>query len=152
MWTHADTMWTDADSPQKSGQMRTINVDSTKTCSMQRAINGKRYGKVRYTSNPASKHNILRQLSWFCFPWIIRQEFILWTMQSTADKRCGQMWTVSNSVEKCRQTAEKCGQTADMWEWKSFHIERLYLVTYPYLCTVFAIFFSHTKVCTVHST
>ena len=30
MWTHADKMWTDADSPQKCGQMRTINADNKK--------------------------------------------------------------------------------------------------------------------------
>ena len=44
MWTHADTMWTDADCPQKCGQMWTINADSTKTRSMQRAM----YGIVSY--------------------------------------------------------------------------------------------------------
>ena len=34
MWTHADTLLTDADCMQKCGQMRTIkNVDSTATCS-----------------------------------------------------------------------------------------------------------------------
>ena len=35
MWTHADTVWTDVDCPQKYGQMQTINSDSTKTHSMQ---------------------------------------------------------------------------------------------------------------------
>ena len=44
MWIHADTMWTDADCPQKCGKTRTINTDSTKNRSMQRVINGKRYG------------------------------------------------------------------------------------------------------------
>ena len=43
MWTHADTMLTDAKCPQKCGKMRTINADSTKICSMQRAFNEKRY-------------------------------------------------------------------------------------------------------------
>ena len=43
MWTHADTMWTDAECPQKCGKMQTINADSTKTHSMQRAFNEKRY-------------------------------------------------------------------------------------------------------------
>jgi hypothetical protein len=32
------------------------------------------------------------------------QELILWTLQTTADKKCGQMWTVRNNAEKCRQT------------------------------------------------
>jgi len=31
---------------------------------------------------------------------------ILWTLQTTADKRCGQMQTVRNNAEKCKQTAE----------------------------------------------
>ena len=43
MWTHADTMLTDAKCPQKCGKMRTINADSTKIRSMQRAFNDKRY-------------------------------------------------------------------------------------------------------------
>ena len=148
---HADTMWTDADCPQKCGQMWTTNADSTKTRSMQRAINGKGYGAIRYTSNPVSKHDILRWLSWRWFPWIIRKELILWTLQTTADKRCGQMQTVHNNAEKCRQTAENSWQTADMWEWKIFDIERLCQVSYPYLRMVFTIFFSRAKVRMVHS-
>lgn len=44
MWTHdADTMWTDTECPQKCGKMGKINADSTKTRSMQRAFNEKRY-------------------------------------------------------------------------------------------------------------
>ena len=58
MQTNADTMWTDGDCPQKCGQMQTINADSTETHSMQRAINGKRYGT--YTSNPARERDIMR--------------------------------------------------------------------------------------------
>jgi hypothetical protein len=46
MWTQTDTMWNDVDCPQKCGHMLTINVDSTETYSIQRAINGKRYGKM----------------------------------------------------------------------------------------------------------
>jgi hypothetical protein len=152
MWTHADTMWTQADCLQKCGQMRTINTDSTDTSTMQRAINGKRYRMVWYTSDPGSQHNILRWLSWRCVPWRIRQELILWTLQTTVDKRCGLMRAVHNNAEKCRQTAEKCGQIADVWEWKSFDIERLCLVTYAYLCIIFTLFFSRAKVHTVHST
>ena len=150
MWTHADKMWTDTDCLQKCGQMRTIKADSTETRSMQRAINGKRYGM--YTSDPANERDILRWLSWHCFPWMIRQALILWTLQTTVDKRCGQMRTVHNNAEKCRQTVEKCEQTADMQEWKSFDIERFCLVTYAYLCIIFTIFFSRAKVHTVHST
>ena len=65
MWTHADKMWTDADCPQKCGQMRTINADSTETRSMQRAMV---YGMVQnytvwYTSNLVSERDILRRLT-----------------------------------------------------------------------------------------
>jgi hypothetical protein len=58
MWTHADKMWTDADCPQKCGQILTKDADSTETHSMQRAMVG--YGTVWYTSNLASKRDILR--------------------------------------------------------------------------------------------
>ena len=84
--------------------------------------------------------------------WMIRQEWIFSTVQTTADKRCGQMRPVRNNAEKCRQTAETCGQTADMKEWKRFDIERLCLVTYPYFRMRFTIFFRRAKVLTVHST
>ena len=84
--------------------------------------------------------------------WMIQQELTFWTLQTTADKRCGQVQTVHNNAEKCRQTPEKCGQTADMLEWKCFDIERLCLVTYPYLCMIFTIFFSCVKVRAVYST
>jgi hypothetical protein len=54
---------------------------------------------------------------------MIVQELVFWTLQTNADKRCGQMPTVRNNAEKCIQTAEKFiqtaekfGQTADMWE------------------------------------
>jgi len=49
MCMHADTMWTDADCPQNCGQIQTINADSTETCFMQIAINGK-YGMVHLQS------------------------------------------------------------------------------------------------------
>ena len=38
MWTHADIIWTDADCPQKCGQMWTIHADNTKTRSILRVM------------------------------------------------------------------------------------------------------------------
>jgi len=58
MWTHADKMLTDVGCPQKCGQMQTINADSTKTRSMQRAMVWCR--TVLYTSDLVSEHDILR--------------------------------------------------------------------------------------------
>jgi hypothetical protein len=54
MWTHADKRWTDADCPQKYGQMQTINVDSTETCSMQRAVVC--YGTVHLQSGERAQY------------------------------------------------------------------------------------------------
>ena len=53
MWTHADKMWTDADCPQKCGQMQTINADSTETRMVL-------YGTILYTSDLVSERDILR--------------------------------------------------------------------------------------------
>ena len=151
MWTHADKMWTDADCPQKCGQMQTINADSTETHSMQRAMVWYcPYRTVHLRSGEQARYfEVIKLLR---FVWMIWQELIFWTLQTTMDKRCGQMRTVRNNAGKCRQTAEKCRQTADMREWKCFDIERLCLITYPYLHMIFTIFFSRAKVRTVHST
>jgi hypothetical protein len=59
MWTYADTMWTDADCSQKCGEMWTINVDSTKTCSITRAINGKRYVQIQYSTPPIGQASVI---------------------------------------------------------------------------------------------
>jgi hypothetical protein len=146
-------MWTDADCPQKCGQMWTINVDSTKTHSMQRAMvqYNTGYGMVHLWSGKRVQYFESIKLALLSV-WMMGQELNFWTLQTDADKRCGQMWTVRNNAEKCRQNAEKCGQTADMWEWKCFDIERLFLLTYAYLRMIFTIFFSCSKVHTVHST
>ena len=153
MWTHADKMWTDADCPQKCGQMRTINADITETRSMLRAMVW--YCTVRYRTPPSGERVRYFEVIKLALVsvWMIRQELIFWTRQTkNADKRCGQMRTFRNNAEKCRQTTEICGQTADMREWKCFDIERLCLVTYRYLRKIFTIFFSCAKVLTVHST
>ena len=56
MWTHADTMWTDADCPQKCRQM----WQYMQTVLRPAPCKGKRYGTVWYTSDLASEHDILR--------------------------------------------------------------------------------------------
>ena len=147
MWTHEDTMWTDADCLQKCGQMQTINADSTETRSMLRAM-------VRYGTPLISRASAIFWDDYVgrAFHVNDRARMIFWALRTTADKWCGQMRTVWNNAEKCRQTAEKCGQTADMREWKCFDIERLCLVTYPYLRMIFTLFFSRVKVRTVHGT
>ena len=134
-------MWTDADN--KGGQHRD-------------PLHAKSNGMVQYSmvhlwsGKPARYFEAIKLA--LLSVWMIGQELIFWTLQTTADKRCGQMRTVRNNAEKCRQTAEKYGQTADMREWKCFDIERLCRVTYPYLRIIFTIFFSRAKVRTVHST
>jgi len=67
MWTHADTMWTDADCPQKRRQMWTINADN-KCRQHQDQLHDKSNGTVRNTSDQASERDILRLISWRCFP------------------------------------------------------------------------------------
>ena len=98
MWTCADKMWTDADDKYRQDQY---------------LLHAKSNGMVQYRT---VRRQSGEQAQYFEAIHLTRLKLIFWALQTTVDKRCRQMRTVSNNEEKCRQTREKCGQTADLPE------------------------------------
>ena len=150
MWTHADTLWTDAECPQKCGKMQTVNADSTKTHSMQRAFNEKRYTvlHIHLQSGEWAQYFEAIKLALLPVNYLAGINLV-----DTADNFGQKMWTDADCLQSCRKmqtTCRKMRTNGGKREWKSFDIERLCLIIYLYLRMAFPICFSHMKVHMVH--
>ena len=139
MWTHANKMWTDADCPQKCGQMWTINADSTKTRSMQRAMYGiVSYGIVHLWSCKQALHFVAINLA-LVSGWFIWQELIFGHCRQLRTKDAD-IWGLSaimrKNADKLCKNATNCGHAGmKMLRYRKVMSNYLSVFTYDFYYT-----------------